>query len=259
LDIVRSLDSFCIYHIPREKNKRANTLAQRASGYEVTIGVFIVKEKPASRGTCNAELVDEGLYLDIKEVGNGPMSHDPKHGASAIETPQEVHVGTGPTLLVAKDSQVSRGESVGKKYGTNDGNVKERTATDALPAHQGQEDKLTTGGRVTRPDWKESITEYIKNPGSTRDRKRRRQALKYTLMNDELYRRTIDGLLLKCMNEEQARIAMGEVHKGLCRTHQSAHKMKWLLKRARLYWLTMVEDCIRYQKGCDACQRFRNV
>jgi hypothetical protein len=88
------LDSFCIYHIPREKNKRANTLAQRASGYEVTIGVFIVKEKPASRGTCSAELVDGGLYLDIKEVGNGPMSQDPKHGASAIETPQEVHVGT---------------------------------------------------------------------------------------------------------------------------------------------------------------------
>jgi hypothetical protein len=69
-----------------------------------------------------------------------------------------VHAGTGPTLPVAKDSQASRGESVGKKYGTNDGNVKERMATDVLPACQGQADKSTMDGRVTRPDWKESIT-----------------------------------------------------------------------------------------------------
>jgi hypothetical protein len=175
-----------------------------------------------------------------------------------------VHAGTGPTLPVAKGNKASTGESVEKKNCTNDGNVKERMATDVLSARQGKADKSTTGGRITRPDWMEtdwmeSLTEYIKNPGSTRDRKINRQALKYTLMNDELYRWTIDGLLLKCMNEEQARIAMGEVHKGLCGTHQLAHKMKWLLKRARLYWLTMVEDCIRYQKGCDACQRFGNV
>jgi hypothetical protein len=35
-------------------------------------------------------------------------------------------------------------------------------------------------------------------------------------MSDELYRWTVDGLLLKCMNEEHARIAMGEVPEGSC-------------------------------------------
>ena len=59
----------------------------------------------------------------------------------------------------------------------------------------------------------------------TRDRKIRRQALKYTLFNDELYRRTIDWLFLKCLDSDQSRIAMGEVHEGICGTHQSAHKM----------------------------------
>jgi hypothetical protein len=56
----------------------------------------------------------------------------------------------------------------------------------------------------------------------------------------------MDGLLLRCLNEEQARVTMGEVHEGLCRTHQSAHKMKWFLRRAGLYLLMMVDDCIRY-------------
>jgi ribonuclease HI len=40
LDIMRSLDSFCIYHIPRENNKRASTLDQCASCYEATTDMF---------------------------------------------------------------------------------------------------------------------------------------------------------------------------------------------------------------------------
>jgi hypothetical protein len=35
--------------------------------------------------------------------------------------------------------------------------------------------------------------------------------------------------------------------------------MNWLLRRVGFYWPTMMDDCINYQKGCDACQRFRNI
>jgi hypothetical protein len=45
---------------------------------------------------------------------------------------------------------------------------------------------------------------YLKDPSSTRDRKTHRQALKYTLVDGELYRRTLEGLMLKCLGEEQA-------------------------------------------------------
>jgi hypothetical protein len=68
LDVVRSLDNFCIYHIPRE-NKRANTLARWASGYEVTTGMFIVKEESASCDTSSDESVDKEFYLSSNEVG----------------------------------------------------------------------------------------------------------------------------------------------------------------------------------------------
>jgi hypothetical protein len=85
------------------------------------------------------------------------------------------------------------------------------------------------------------------------------QALRYTVLDSDLYRRTIDGLLLKCLNEEQAKIAMGEVHEGMCGSHQSAHKMKWMLKRASFYWPTMVADCFKYFKGCEAFQHFGDI
>jgi hypothetical protein len=52
------------------------------------------------------------------------------------------------------------------------------------------------------------------NTGLVADRKVRRQGLKYVVLDNTLYRRTIDGLLLKYLGSDQSNIAMGEVHKG---------------------------------------------
>jgi hypothetical protein len=52
---------------------------------------------------------------------------------------------------------------------------------------------------------------------------------------------------------------MGEVYEGICGTHQSAPKMKWLLWRSGFYWPTMIADCFRYYKGFEECQKFGNI
>jgi hypothetical protein len=44
---------------------------------------------------------------------------------------------------------------------------------------------------------------------------------------------------------------MGEVHEVICGTHQSAHKMQWLLKRVDFYWPMMLEDFFLYYKGFE--------
>jgi transposase InsO family protein len=112
---------------------------------------------------------------------------------------------------------------------------------------------------VEPDDCRTPLVRYLENPGHIVDRKVRRQALKYIMLDNALYRRIIDGLLLKCLGSDQSRIAMGEVHDGICGTHQSAHKMKWLLRRAGLYWSNMLNDCFRYYKGCQSCQKFGDV
>jgi hypothetical protein len=66
-------------------------------------------------------------------------------------------------------------------------------------------------------------------------------------------------MLVNCLGEEQAKVVVREVHDKICGAHQSAYKMNWLLWRAGFYWPTMMDDCIKYQKGCEACQRFRNI
>jgi hypothetical protein len=91
------------------------------------------------------------------------------------------------------------------------------------------------------------------------DKKIKQQVLKYTSLDGDIYRRTIDGALLKCLGEEHAKVAVREVHDRICGAHQSVHKMNWLLWRVGFYWPTMMDDCIKYQKGCEACQNFGNI
>nr|AAT77888.1 putative retrotransposon gag protein [Oryza sativa Japonica Group]ABF98695.1 retrotransposon protein, putative, unclassified [Oryza sativa Japonica Group] len=107
---------------------------------------------------------------------------------------------------------------------------------------------------MSADDWRYDVHQYLSNPSQSASRKLRYKALKYTLLDDELYYRTIDGVLLKCLSADQAKVAIGEVHEGICGTHQSAHKMKWLLQRTGYFWPTMLEDCFRYYKGCQYCQ-----
>uniref|UniRef100_J3MEC9 Uncharacterized protein n=1 Tax=Oryza brachyantha TaxID=4533 RepID=J3MEC9_ORYBR len=46
---------------------------------------------------------------------------------------------------------------------------------------------------VESDDWRKPLISYLENPSQTVDRKLRRQALKYTLLDGDLYHRTIDG------------------------------------------------------------------
>ena len=79
------------------------------------------------------------------------------------------------------------------------------------------------------------------------------------LLEDELYYQTIDGILLRCLGDDEAKSLMGEIYEGACGAHQSAFKMKWMIRRNGYYWPTILEDCFQYFKGCQGCQKFGNV
>jgi hypothetical protein len=64
---------------------------------------------------------------------------------------------------------------------------------------------------------------------------------------------------LKCLGPSDAMLTMTEVHEGICGTHQSAPKMKWLLRRSGFYWPNMIADCFKYYKGCQVCQKFDDL
>ena len=114
-------------------------------------------------------------------------------------------------------------------------------------------------GKTLTNDWRVKIADYLKNPSQKVTRKLRYKLTKYVSLDDQLYYKTVDGVLLKCLNQEEAKVLMGEVHEGICGAHQLAYKMKWIIHRTGYFWPTILEDCFEYFKGCQDCQCFGNI
>ena len=81
----------------------------------------------------------------------------------------------------------------------------------------------------TIEDWRQPILSYLDNPSQNVDRKLKLKASKFVVLGGALYRKSVDGNLETCLNEEEAYVALAEVHEGICGAHQAGDKMKWVL------------------------------
>ncbi|RDY09021.1 hypothetical protein CR513_06679, partial [Mucuna pruriens] len=83
-----------------------------------------------------------------------------------------------------------------------------------------------------------------------------KEATKYTILGQQLYRRGFSFPLLRCLEEEESSYVVKEVHEGVCGTHIGGRALASMIGRAGYYWPTMKRDCMDYMKKCDKCQRF---
>jgi hypothetical protein len=114
------------------------------------------------------------------------------------------------------------------------------------------------GSGLAEDDWRKEIVDYLENPSRKVSRKLRYKDIKFVLLDRRLFYKSLDGVLLQCLGLEEAKEMMSEVHDGLCAAHQSAYRMKWVIRHTGCFWPTMLEDCFEYYKGCQDCQRFGN-
>jgi hypothetical protein len=68
-------------------------------------------------------------------------------------------------------------------------------------------------------DLRTPLVHYLENSDHIANRKVQWQDLKYVVLDNDLYHRTIDDLLLKCLGSNLSKIAMWEVHEGISGTH----------------------------------------
>lgn len=66
-------------------------------------------------------------------------------------------------------------------------------------------------------------------------------------------------MLLRCLGEVEAYVAILQVHSGSCGAHQAGQKMRWLLVRQGVYWSTMLKNCIEYTKSSHECKKYANI
>ena len=74
----------------------------------------------------------------------------------------------------------------------------------------------------------------------------RRLAMGFFLYRDILYKKSKDQILLRCVDADEAKKIVHEIHEGVCGTHASGHVMARQIMRARYYWITLENNCISY-------------
>jgi ribonuclease HI len=109
------------------------------------------------------------------------------------------------------------------------------------------------GSDLAEDDWRKEIGDYLENPSRKVSKKLRYKAIKFVFLDGRLFYKSLDGVLLQWLGQEEATKMMSEVHDGHCGAHQSAYRMKWVIRHTGCYWPTMLEDCFEYYKGCQDC------
>ncbi|KAH0672501.1 hypothetical protein KY284_023588 [Solanum tuberosum] len=121
---------------------------------------------------------------------------------------------------------------------------------------------LVAISEAAKEEWRQPIIDYMcygilpEDPRRRTDIRRRAPCFLY--YKDTLYRRSFEGVLLRCLGEEEAIQALQEAHSGVCGSHQSGLKLHFHIKRMGYYWSTMVKDCLDYARRCNACQLHAN-
>ena len=92
-----------------------------------------------------------------------------------------------------------------------------------------EEVNVTSIFTIDSEDWRQPLIDYLeygKLPDELRHRtKIRCRAPRFIYYKETLYRRSFDGVLLRCLGGEETNQAIEEAHFGICAAHQSGPKL----------------------------------
>jgi len=88
-------------------------------------------------------------------------------------------------------------------------------------------------------DSRKPIVEYLRNCGNLTEWTLKCRANNYTILNNELYKKSHEGVMLRCLGKHEPYLAMVEVHNGIMDLTPMVKKMKWILYRKGYHWPTI--------------------
>ena len=86
-----------------------------------------------------------------------------------------------------------------------------------------------TDANVAR-DWRIKIKEYLEDPNRSIPHRLKAQSQNFVLLEEELYRKGPDVLLLICISFPDSMEVIKQVHEGFYRAHQAGIKMRGLIR-----------------------------
>ena len=84
-------------------------------------------------------------------------------------------------------------------------------------------------------------------------------AIQYILFGGKLYRRSYDGIYLRCLKKEETEKVMEEAYQGICGPYTNGKMLTKKILRMGYYWNMMETDCVDYVKSCHDCKTHANL
>ena len=84
-----------------------------------------------------------------------------------------------------------------------------------------------------------------------------RKARVYTVIDGELYKKGLNGMLMKCILRSDGIRLLHEIHGGVCGAHNSWRTLVGKTFRHGFYWPTAKQDAMELVKTCESCQFFQ--
>jgi hypothetical protein len=110
------------------------------------------------------------------------------------------------------------------------------------------------------PSWVQPIMSYLVSGELPAEevlaRRTQRRAKAYNVINGELYKRSVTSVLQRCVELEDGRDILREIHQGECGHHASSRALVAKAFRHEFYWPGALDDAEDMVRKCNGCQRY---
>ena len=113
------------------------------------------------------------------------------------------------------------------------------------------------------PSWMDPIILYITTGELPDDKSKAHkiqiQSARFSIIDGQLYKRSLSGPYLKCLTPEQSQYMLVELHEGICGNHPGGRTLAHRAHTQGNYWPTMKTNAANYVRKCDPCQRMSPI
>jgi transposase InsO family protein len=108
--------------------------------------------------------------------------------------------------------------------------------------------------------WMQPYLAYMVNKTLSKDTVQAKRIIRrskaFVVLQGKLYKRSITGILQRCVTPQEGREILKDIHAWVCGHLASSRAIASKAFRARFYWLAAIEDAEDIVRKCEACQRF---
>ncbi|XP_044948098.1 uncharacterized protein LOC123397623 [Hordeum vulgare subsp. vulgare] len=114
---------------------------------------------------------------------------------------------------------------------------------------------------ATTPSWGQPILDFLEGgtlPTDEVEAERiQRHAGAYTIINNELVKRSVSGVFQRCVEAEKGYEILLDIHQGECGHNVASRSLVAKAFRHGFYWTTALKEAKTLVNKCNGCQRFK--